>query len=181
MSFLAPVAAIAGSIFGGDKASSSSSSNQAFKELDTTYGPQTHTGVGANNFQAGLLGVPGGDAAGSGAGFKNFLSMAGYAPALQRLQAGITQGAAARGLLNSGSTQKALVRYGSDLDQQYFQNYFNDLNTLNSQGLEAGKTISGAGQTSSSSGAQPGLLSKIGAGINAAPQVGTALMSIFGI
>lgn len=164
---------------GGDKSSSSSSKNQAFGQLDQVYTPQMQTGVSANNFMAGLLGVPGGDAAGADAGFKSYLSKAGYAPALQELQSGITQGAASRGLLNSGSTQKALVKYGAGLDQQFFNNYFQNLNTTNQAGLNAGQIIGNAGSTSSSTGAQQGLLGQIGNGLSASSAIAGGLKSIF--
>ena len=164
------VAGAVGSLFGGgDKPSGSS--NQAFDQLQSTYTPQTQTGVQSNNYMAGLLGVPGGDTAGADAGFQSYLDKAGYAPALQRLQSGITQGAASKGLLNSGSTQKALVKYGSDLNQQYYNNYFQNLNTLNQRGLDAGQTIGSAGSTSTE-GEQEGWASKLGS-------VGSALGSIF--
>jgi len=76
MSFLAPIAAIAtagASLFGGgDKPAKQE--NLAFKQLNQTYTPQTQTGVASNNFMAGLLGVPGGDAAGGDAGFDAYLA-----------------------------------------------------------------------------------------------------------
>ena len=101
---------------------------------------------------AGLLGVPGGDTAGSDAGFANYLAKAGYAPALERMQRGVVGGRAARGLLNSGSTQRRLLEEGAKIDQGFFNNYFQNLNTLNSQGLNAGQLIGGAGNVSSSQG-----------------------------
>ncbi len=170
MSFLAPVlgiASAAGSLFGGkDKPQQSSSSNQAYGQLNSTYAPQTQTGVASNNFMSQLLGV------GSGtpeAGFERYKAMAGYAPALQQLQSGITQGAASRGLLNSGSTQKALVKYGAGLDQQMFNNYFQNLNDVNKSGLSAGNLISGAGNVSSGTGPQPGFGSQLGSAIGSIP------------
>ena len=171
MGFLAGIAPVLGAVTagasllkgGGDKPAGSG--NQAFGYLKDTYAPQASTGVGANNFMAGLLGVPGGDTAGADAGFASYLSKAGYAPALERLQAGVTQGAAAKGLLNSGSTQKALVRYGAGLDQQFYNNYFQNLNTLNQRGLDAGQTIGGAGSTQTAG--EQGITGKIGSALNA--------------
>jgi hypothetical protein len=167
MGFLAPVlgaVTAVGSLFGGgDKPAKQE--NVAYKQLNETYTPQTRTGVGANNFMAGLLGVGGGGTPEDS--FEKYKSMAGYAPALEALQKGVTQGAAAKGLLNSGSTQKALVRYGAGLDQQMFNNYFQSLNALNSQGLNAGQLIGGAGNTNT--GAQAGLTTQIGNAVGAIP------------
>jgi hypothetical protein len=137
------------------KPATSSSSNQAYGQINTAYSPSIAAGTGATNFLAGALGVPGGNTAGADAGFAHYKDEAGYAPALHDLQAGITQGAAAQGLLNSGSTQKALVKYGAGLDSQMFGNYLQSLTGLSNIGQNAGNTVVNAGQTSSSSGASP--------------------------
>ena len=130
----------------------SGSSNQAYNQVNAAYTPSIAAGTGATNFLAGALGVPGGNTAGADAGFAHYKDQAGYAPALQELQSGITQGAAAQGLLNSGSTQKALVKYGAGLDSQMFGNYLQSLSGLSNIGQNAGNSVINAGQTSTGGG-----------------------------
>lgn len=131
---------------------SSESYNKNFDLINSTYTPLAQQGVGATNFLGGLLGVPGGDAAGSSAGFENYKSMAGFAPALAALQKGVTGGMAAKGLLRSGATSNALLKKGADLDSSYFQNYFGNLLGLSGQGLQAGGLLTNAGQYNKSEG-----------------------------
>lgn len=123
----------------------STPTNQSYGMLSSAYSPTIATGNNSTNFLAGLLGVPGGDAAGANAGFEGYKDQAGYAPALAELQKGVTGGAAAQGLLNSGSTQKALLKTGANLDQSMFGNYLQSLAGLSGLGLQAGSTVAGAG------------------------------------
>jgi hypothetical protein len=147
------------------KPATSSSVNKAYDKLSTQYAPVMNQGVGAPNFMSGLLGVPGGDTAGSDAGFQKYKDQAGYAPALADMQSGVTQGAAAKGLLNSGATSKALLKGGANLNNGFFQNYFQNLSGLSGQGLQAGGLVGNAGQTSSSNGGGPSTFGNIMSGI----------------
>lgn len=65
--------------------------------------------------------------------FNNYLGSSGYNFQKQQGASAITGSAAARGLVNSGSTAKALTQYGQNLGSSYFGNYLGQLNTLNSQ------------------------------------------------
>ncbi len=152
------------------KPASSSSSNQAYSYLQGAYSPQVSTGVGANNALAGLLGV-GGDPSQANAGYQNFLNSTGYQNVLKQSNAGITGSAAARGLLGSGATLKALQNNSANLGQNYFSNYLQQLGGLNTAGLQAGGLIGGAGQTSQSTAGSPGLFGAIG---NLASGIGQA-------
>lgn len=96
------------------------------------------------------------------AGYQNYLQNAGYAPAMTQLSRNITGQGAASGILNSGTTAKALQSRGADLNSQFFNNYLQQLSGLSTQGLQAGGLVSGAGQTSQSQGGSPGLLGSIG-------------------
>src|SRR5690606_17284362 len=60
----------------------------------------------------------------------------------------ITGNAAAKGLLNSGSTAKALTTFGQNLGKQSFNDYLGQLTGLGNYGLQSANTIAGAGQTS---------------------------------
>jgi hypothetical protein len=144
------------------KASKSTSSNQAYPYLQNAYSGTVDTGVNANNAIAGLLGV-GGDASGAQQGYQNFLNSSGYNNILNQSMRGVTGSAAARGMLNSGSTLKALQTTGANLGSNYFSNYLSQLGGLSQTGLNAGQLIGGAGQTSTSKGGTQGLLGSIGA------------------
>lgn len=102
----------------------------------------------------------GGDAM---SGYKNYLQLAGYAPALAQLSKNITGQGAAAGILNSGSTAKALETQGALLNNQFFNNYMQQLAGLSGLGLQAGGLVSNAGQQSQSqsTGGSPSTLGSI--------------------
>ena len=135
------------------KAPKSESKNLAYGQINAAYSPTVATGNRSTNFIADLLGVNG--SANGDDAFAAYKEKAGYAPALEAMQRGVVGGAAAKGLLNSGSTQKALVKYGSELDQQTFGNFLQQLAGLSGIGLQGGQLISNAGQCSTSTGGSP--------------------------
>lgn len=116
--------------------------------LTSTYTPQAQQGVGATNFLSQLLGVTPGGGAGSASdtGYNSYLQQAGYAPAMRQLAQGVTGQGAASGILNSGSTAKALQTRGTELNQQFFNNYLQHLSGLSGLGLQGGNLIGQAGQ-----------------------------------
>ena len=140
--------------------------------ITSTYGGMMGQGTGATNFLAQLLGVsPSGvsgaantvgtaangiaQAGGAEAGYNNYLQRAGYAPAMRQLSQGITGQGAASGLLNSGSTARALQREGTELNQSFYNNYLQQLAGLSGLGLQAGGLVANTGQRSTSIGARP--------------------------
>ena len=94
-------------------------------------------GGAAMDQQAALLGL-GGDQAGADAAYQNYLSSTGFQGQLQAGQQAITSNRAARGLLGSGSTAKALQEHGQQLGRQSFNNYLGQLQGVSGQGLQAG-------------------------------------------
>lgn len=112
--------------------------------LTGIYKPQAQGGVQGFNYLQSLL-TGQGDTAAANAGFDNYKSMAGYEPALRDMQAGIVGGGAASGLLRSGSTAKALTKYGAELNQGFYNNYLEQLGGLSALGNQAGQIITGAG------------------------------------
>jgi len=129
-------------------------------------------GTGATNFLSQLLGVSpsgvssaansignaaNGIAAAGGAqqGYNNYLQNAGYAPAMRQLSQGVVGQGAASGLLNSGSTAKALQTRGTELNQSFFNNYLQQLQGLSGLGLQAGGLVANTGQKSNSTGGGP--------------------------
>jgi hypothetical protein len=65
--------------------------------------------------------------------FNNYLNSTGYNFNMDQGTRAITGSAAARGLLNSGSTAKALTQYGQNLGSSYFNNYLGQVSNLNTQ------------------------------------------------
>jgi hypothetical protein len=147
------------------KAGKSDNANMGL--INSTYGGQMQQGTGATNFLSQLLGVsPSGvagaansvgnaangiaNAGGAQAGYNNYLQNAGYAPAMRQMSQATTGQGAASGLLNSGSTTRALQSRGAELNQSFFNNYLQQLSGLSGLGLQAGSLVSNAGQRSTS-------------------------------
>lgn len=63
--------------------------------------------------------------------FNSYLNSTGYDFMFDQGQRGITGSAAARGLLNSGATAKALTKFGQNLGKSYFSDYLNQLGNMN--------------------------------------------------
>lgn len=152
-----------GSIFGGSK-SKSTSSNQAYGTLSTAFSPLL--GYAQQGAQ-GLAALLGGDTS----GFEAYKRATGFDAAAETGSRGITGNAAASGLLRSGSTSKALQSYGTNLQNQYSQNYLDNLLSLANTGLQAGNVLSGAGATSTSTSKSKsglgGLVGSIASGVAA--------------
>lgn len=87
-------------------------------------------------------GVAGGSASDA---FNRYLNSTGYQFQLGQGQNAIVSSAAARGLLNSGATAKALTKYGQNLASTSFDNYLKQLGALSTQGLQGGQLITNAG------------------------------------
>lgn len=142
MSFLKPKAA---------KSTSDNSNNALIK---STYGGMMTEGTGATNFLSSLLTGTGNTGA-ANAGYSNYLQNAGFAPAMRQLSQDVTGQGAAAGILNSGSTAKALQTRGTELNQSFFNNYLQQLAGLSGLGLQAGGLVTNAGQQSKSTGGGP--------------------------
>lgn len=142
-----------GSLFGGKKASQAA--DQGFdyaksSKLGNTYLP--NGGTANANINALLNGGPNSAAAKSA--YANYLSSTGYDFQMQQGEQAITGSAAARGILNSGSTAKALTSYGQSLASTSFNNYLGQEDTLANQGLQAGQIIAQAGTQGGATAAQ---------------------------
>lgn len=166
MSFLKPKPAV----------STSDNANNGL--ITSTYTPAMQQGTGAQNFLGQLLGTSGGQvgttannigtganavatAGGAQAGYDNYLQNAGYAPAMKQLSQDVTGQGAAAGILNSGTTARALQDRGADLNHQFFNNYLQHLNNQAGLGLQAGGLVTNAGQRSKSTGGSPSTIGSI--------------------
>lgn len=156
-----------GGILGGS--SQNQSSNQNFGAATSALGSTANqTGAASSAIQA-LLGN--GGTAAQQAGFNNFKNSSGYNFDLSQGSQAITGNAAANGLLNSGSTAKALSNYGQNTANNFLQQYIQNQMGLGGLGISANNSINGAGQQSSGS-------SKGGLGTGAG-SLGSSLLTAF--
>lgn len=126
-----------GGIFG--KRGKSESKNVNNDLLKSTFGSTMDaTGQSVNSLQALL----GGDAT----GFRKYTDAIDLSGQAEYGSRGITGNAAARGLLRSGSTGRALVDYEQMLENQASDQYMNRLLGVGQLGLGAGQIVAGAGQ-----------------------------------
>jgi len=146
--------------------SSSTSTNVNNSLLTSTYSPVMQSGVTGTNYLTSLLTGTGNTAA-ANAGYNNYLQMAGYEPAMRELSRNITGQGAAAGILNSGSTAKALQSRGAELNQSFYNNYLQQLAGLSGLGLQAGGIVANAGQqsNSTSTGGGPSTLGSIASAV----------------
>lgn len=155
------------STLGGNSKQSSTTntdiSNRAYEGLAQGLGgvvPQTQR---SGNFISALLGL-GGDENAANKAFQDYQDSSGYQWQLGQGTQAITNNAATKGMLNSGSTLKAVNQYGQGLASQSFNNYLSNLLNLGNQGIQAGQVISGAGGTTNTDSTSKGS-SKQGLGL----------------
>jgi len=140
-------------IFGGSKGTTQSNSyNQAFPTLQKDLSSTIGTGGQAGSQIANMLGLNGSQAQNSG--FDTWKNSTGYKFGLDQGMQSITGNAATQGLLNSGSTLKALNTYGQNYANTQYQNYLNPLQNLVNSGVQGAGVLSSAGNISQSSGTQ---------------------------
>lgn len=136
----------AASLLGGQSAKSNALAG--FNYLSGKNGVQSFvdTGRNANTQQADLLGLNGAQGASrAGPAFQNYLNSSGYGFQRGEGTRAITGSTAARGLLNSGSTGKALMKYGQNLADTTFGNYLDRTGAVAGRGLQASGQIGQAG------------------------------------
>ncbi len=128
----------------------SKSSNQAFDFLRGSLGGAVdNVNVGARGI-SDLL-------SGNASGFEAFKGATGFNDRLVSGLRDVTGVTAARNTFNSGATGRALMKYGTQLQNETAQNYIQNLLGLGQLGLGSAGVLGGAGQTSSSSGKSKGL------------------------
>lgn len=115
---------------------------QMINKYTNAVSPYTTAGSDATGAMSNLLGLNGADATGQQMNaFKNFQNSDGYQYNLDNALGAINSNAYASGLGNSGATMKALQTNASNLADQYFNQYYNDLGGLSSQGLNATESL----------------------------------------
>lgn len=123
--------------------------NQAFatdmyNKNTAMFQPQTSYGDAADRMIAGLLGT-GGDKAASADAFQNFRDSTGYQTNLTEGLNAVTANNAARGTFQSGATAKALQDRGTQLNNQYLQQFLGNLTSQSNTGTAAKGAIAGQG------------------------------------
>lgn len=152
-----------GSLFGGN--SQSKADKQAAQQALTGYNYLTsgagaaptssyiNNGAGANNMIAQMLGAAPMTPGTQGA-FNNYRDSSGYNFLMDQGQHAITGSAAARGILNSGATAKALTQFGQGLADTTYNNYLNNLGTLANRGQTSLGQVANAGSAGGGAAAQ---------------------------
>lgn len=134
-------------------------------------------GAAESDISALLTGGPNSQAAKSA--YNNYLTSTGYQSQRDQGTAAISGSAAARGILNSGGTGKALTQYGQDLASTSFNNYLTQLGAVANRGLQAGQMIGQAG-TQGGGNAQTGTSSGFNQFGSAAGSLVNGFSNIFG-
>lgn len=138
-----------GSLFGGSKSDKQASQaaltgynylngNAANKAVQANTAPAIqgqNTALGAQNNVANTANalLTGTASPEQNQAFGNYLNSTGYNFQKQQGTQAITGSAAARGLLNSGATGKALTQYGTNLASTTFNNYLGQLQGVSNQ------------------------------------------------
>lgn len=155
-------------IFGGSK-SKSTSTNRGFESLQNTFNPLTNLAVSSNQKAYDfLLGRNLSD-------FEDYKKGTSFDFDLLRGVDATMANAASRGVVRSGARDKAIMDFGTKLQQKYAKDFVQSLLGIGSQGLQAGGLIgSTGGQSNSSSSSKPGIGGLVGAGLSGAASLGWA-------
>lgn len=106
--------------------------------------PTVDRGNAAGGQINALLGL-GGNVAGAQDALATWRGSTGYQTGLNEGQNAINTGYAARGALESGAAQKALLKYGTDYSNQNFGQYVGMLSNQQGAGLNALGAVTGSG------------------------------------
>ena len=117
-------------------------------------------GEQAGGLRNALLGL-GGDTQAAQDAFQHYLDSAGYGFRMQQGSEAITGNRAARGILDSGASARALEAYGQNIGGQYFDKYLGQLGGVQQAGLGSVMGVAGHG---AAAGQQAGAYTMQGAG-----------------
>jgi hypothetical protein len=142
-------------IFGkAPKPQTQESGNHAYDEINSAFKPGFGYFSKGGDMISNLLGA-GGAGAQTGA-LDNFANSGGMNFLREQGTRQIQSSAAARGMLHSGSTLKALEKYGQGLGSTYLSQYMDNLFKMSGLGLQAGGLVSSTGQYSKGTGQTAG-------------------------
>ncbi len=124
--------------------------HQQYEETRSDYAPWRDAGKLALNQQTNLLGLNGTEPQTNA--FTQFRSDPGYEFTRDEAIKGVDRSAAARGLLTSGATIKAIQDRASNLADQSYTNYFNRLGVVSGTGQTATAGTASAGSSAAANG-----------------------------
>lgn len=148
------------------------SGDHAYDEINTAFKPGFDYFSQGGNMISNLLGANGGAA--QTQGLDNFANSGGMNFLRDQGTRQINSSAAARGLLHSGSTLKALDKYGQGLGSTYLNQYMDNLFKMSNLGLQSGALVSDAGKFATGTGQTAG---KPG-GLATALQIGSTIAGL---
>lgn len=137
-----------GGILSGGGSSKQSTSNQAFPYLKGALSGTVGQGAQAGTQMSNMLGLNGAPA--QNQGFQNWQNSTGYQFGKDQGMQSITGNAATQGLLNSGSTLKAMNTYGQNYADSKYGDYMSQLQGLLGSGNQSAGIIGSSGNTSQS-------------------------------
>ena len=120
--------------------------SQIYTQNSANEQPYIQSGDTANTALQGFLGL-GGDPAASQKALNQYLNSTGYQFNLNQGLEAAQQNKASAGMLNSGSTLKALDQYGTGLADQYGQQYEQNLSEVANRGANSANALAGQGQS----------------------------------
>ena len=127
-----------------------SSSNQAYGPISSAFTSSLGDVSQGGSLLGNMLGVGGAPAQTSA--LTNFANSGGMQFLQQQGLQGIESNQAAKGLLDSGDTLKAMDKFNNGLASTYLNQYMTDLMGYSDLGIKAGQVMAGAGQQSQGSG-----------------------------
>lgn len=167
-----------GSLIAGSKASKQAMTGYNYLTGKNGVGGYVSGGSSANTAEQQLLGLAPVTASTQN-GFNNYLNSTGYNFQMKQGQDALTGSAAARGILNSGATAKALTAYGQNLGATTFNNYLGQVSNVANQGLTASGQIGQAGTQGGATAAQA-TYGGIAGATGAAQSMANPLANFFG-
>ena len=163
-------------------AAEASDIEQGQQQANALLSPFATTGATANNQLADLTGIDGTPA--QDKAFSTFQASPGYAYQKAQGLTAIDQGAASKGMLQSGATVQAEETFGSNLADQSFTQYYNELAGLAGTGLKAADseaqtdTSTAASLAGITNGEATGINSSVQSGVNSLYQLGTGTTGV---
>jgi hypothetical protein len=152
-------------LFGGpsEESSQAQSGNQAYPAISSALSPAMGYTTQAGDLMGSLLGTNGGPA--QTTALTNFANTGGMKFLQDQGMQGIASNQAAKGLLGSGSTLKAMDRYNQGVSSTYLNSYMQSLLGLGNMGVSAANAVGDAGKQSTSSskgeGAKQGVMQQM--------------------
>lgn len=135
--------------------------NAAYGDIKNAFGGTLGYTKSAGDALQALLG-------GDSSGLDAYKAATGFDRLIEEGSRGITGNAAASGLLRSGSTGKALVNYGNQMQNQYAGTYMDKLLALAGLGTQGGSLLASTADTTTTSKSKPGLGTILGGALSMA-------------